>query len=84
MISAPLPANEAARLATLANPGIFDTLSQDTFDDITVLASAICGTPIARISLVDAERQWFKSRAGLDAPQTARELAFCAHAILEP
>lgn len=84
MISAPLPANEAARLAALTNLGLLDTLPQGTFDDITALASAICGTPIALISLVDAERQWFKSRVGIDAPQTARDVAFCAHAILEP
>ena len=57
MISAPLPANEAARLATLVNLGILDTLPQGTFDDITALASAICGTPIALISLVDSERR---------------------------
>ncbi len=81
---APQPANERERLATLERFGVLDSLPQQAFDDITALASTICGTPIALISLVDADRQWFKSRVGLDATQTSREVAFCSHAILAP
>jgi PAS domain S-box-containing protein len=84
MQSATLPENEAERLAKLRSFGVLDTLPQKAFDDITALASAICGTPIALISLVDMDRQWFKSRVGLEAPQTSREVAFCSHAILNP
>jgi PAS domain S-box-containing protein len=84
MQSAPLPQNEAERLARLRGIGLLDSLPQQAFDDITALAASICGTPIALISLVDQDRQWFKSRLGLAVPQTPREIAFCSHAILQP
>ncbi|BCS33795.1 hypothetical protein TBR22_A30230 [Luteitalea sp. TBR-22] len=83
MTAAPLPHDEAERLRALDRYAILDSPPEADFDDLTAIAAAVCGTPIALLSLVDRDRQWFKSRYGLDVAETARELAFCAHAILQ-
>jgi diguanylate cyclase (GGDEF)-like protein len=81
---APLPANEDQRLKSLHAYGILDTASEQSFDDLASLAALICDAPIALISLVDRDRQWFKSHIGLEAESTPRNISFCAHAILTP
>lgn len=83
MSIAPLPVNEQARLAALRNYDILDTKQEVAFNNMVYLASYICQTPIAAISLVDEQRQWFKAITGIAAAETPREIAFCSHAILQ-
>lgn len=82
-MDAPKPPQESARLAALHAYQLLDTSPEAAFDDITQLVARLCDVPIALVSLVDTDRQWFKSRVGLESTQTAREMAFCAHTILE-
>jgi anti-sigma regulatory factor (Ser/Thr protein kinase) len=78
------PHDEQSRLATLHRYRILDTEPEQRFDDLALLASQICGVPMALITLVDADRQWFKSRVGMSDTETPRSISFCAHAMLEP
>src|SRR5450759_2501663 len=82
-MKAPLPTNKAEPLAALKDYHILDTGTEQSYRDITPLAAHICEVPIAMISMVDEVRQWFKSRVGVEQQQTSREIAFCAHAILQ-
>jgi tRNA A-37 threonylcarbamoyl transferase component Bud32 len=81
MRPAEAPANEEERLAALERAEILDTPPEAPFDTVAQLAASICEVPIALVSLVDRDRQWFKAKVGLAVSETARELAFCAHAI---
>lgn len=80
----PVPTNEAERLRTLRSYRILDTKPEERFDELTQLAALICDAPISLISLIDTDRQWFKSRFGLDLQETPRAQAFCTHAIMQP
>ena len=82
-MQAPLPANEPARLEALRQYQILDTHDETAFDDLTRIAAYICQTPIAIISLIDEDRQWFKARLGVGPRETSRDIAFCAHTILD-
>lgn len=79
----PLPPDEPERLNELGSYHILDTPPEGEYDDLVYLASQICGTPTALMSLIDAQRQWLKSRIGFDRAETPRDQAFCSHAILK-
>jgi len=82
-VNIPVPSNECDRLQTLKNLVILDTAPEAGFDHITSLAADIFDAPIALVSLVDENRQWFKSRHGLAGFETPRDLTFCAYAIMQ-
>ena len=83
-MKAPLPANETVRLKALYHYNSLDTAAEEIFDDVTVTASELCGTPIALLSLIADDRQWLKAKVGIDISETPREVSFCSHAILQP
>ncbi len=83
MLEPPVPFDEASRLATLRGLTVLDTPAEERFDRFTRLAQHLLGVPIALVSLVDSNRQWFKSCQGLDALETPRSISFCGHTILE-
>jgi GAF domain-containing protein len=82
-MNVPIPENEAQRLAELKEFEVLDTEAEKVFDDLTRLATYICKTPIALITLLDSDRQWFKSKVGITATETSRDIAFCSHAIMQ-
>jgi two-component system NtrC family sensor kinase len=86
MMTAPkqVQVSDTARVAVLEKYAILDTEPEQAFDDLTLLASYVCKTPIALISLVDEDRQWFKSKVGMAASETPRQVAFCSVAIQQP
>lgn len=83
MLLAPLPEDDIVRVEALRSLQLLDTAPERCFDHLVSLARNLLGTPIGLISLVDADRQWFKSKQGLDVPETARDISFCGHAILQ-
>lgn len=84
MQKSPISIEEPSRISDLNNLGILDTDSEENFDLLTRLTARIFNVPISLISLVDSERQWFKSKHGLDQEETSRDISFCAHAIAKP
>ena len=83
-MKAPIPQDEEARLERLRQYQVLDTAAEQAFDDITKMAADVCQTPVSLLTFVDRNRQWFKSNIGLSAKETSRDIAFCAHAILQP
>lgn len=84
MVKPPVPPDENERIDHLLAYSVLDTLPEEDYDFITRMAAQICHTPIALVTLVDSDRQWFKSNHGLDVTETPREYSFCAHAINKP
>lgn len=84
MTPAPIPADETARLRSLHDLMLLDTPPEERFDRVVRFAAEQLDMPIALVSLVDGERQWFKSRIGLDVAETSRDISFCGHAIMKP
>jgi GAF domain-containing protein len=80
----PIPKNEKKRLRVLWQYDILDSVPEEVFDDLTELAARICEAPIAMITLVDEDRQWFKAKLGVTVNETSRDISFCAHAIGQP
>jgi two-component system, cell cycle sensor histidine kinase and response regulator CckA len=78
---APLKKNETRRLKVLWQYDVLDTVPEEVFDDLTELAARICEAPIALISLIDEDRQWFKAKIGVTVNETSRDISFCSHAI---
>jgi len=82
-MNTPLPKNETKRIKVLWQYDILDTVPEAVFDELTDLAALVCGAPIALITLVDENRQWFKSKVGVSIQETGRDISLCAHAILQ-
>jgi GAF domain-containing protein len=81
MTNPSLSIDDKARVAALNHYSILDTLPEQIFDDVTALASMVCGTPISLVSLVDTDRQWFKAAVGTELRETPRSVSFCAHTL---
>src|ERR1035437_7281254 len=82
-MTAPIPENEKKRVKVIGQYEVLDPVPEEVFDDLTELAARICEAPIALISLVDEDRQWFKAKVGVTINQTCRSVSFCAQAILQ-
>jgi len=82
-MKAPIPADDKKRLRVLWQYDLLDTMPEELFDDLTELAARICEAPIALITLVDEDRQWFKSKVGVTINETSRDISFCGHAICQ-
>ena len=82
MLEAPIPPDEVLRLETLRRLSLLDSEAEERFDRLTRMARRVFNVPIALVSLVDEDRQWFKSCIGLEVRETARDISFCGHAIM--